>query len=76
MRVIAIRFINTIPSYSSALTKIESGSGVTKALAKLKGTKDIPGSITGDQSGLFNANSKAPEFKGITQWLDTTGAQF
>ncbi len=74
-KTIETKLLNSIPSYSSALTKIESGSGVAKALAKLKGTKEIPGSITGDQSGLFNANSTAPEFKGITQWLNATGAQ-
>jgi thiol-disulfide isomerase/thioredoxin len=67
--------IGEIMLASSALVKIESSSGVTTALAKLKGTKEIPGSVTGDQSGLFNANSKAPEFKGITQWLNTNGAQ-
>ena len=72
-KTIETKLLNAIPSYSSALTKIESGSGVTKALTKLKGSKEVPSSITGDQSGLFNANSKAPELKGISQWLNTAG---
>ena len=72
-KTIEAKLLNAIPSYSNALTKIESGSGVTKALAKLKGTKVIPSTVTGDQSGLFNANEKAPELKGITQWLNPTG---
>jgi cytochrome c biogenesis protein CcdA/thiol-disulfide isomerase/thioredoxin len=72
-KTIEAKLLNAIPSYSSALTKIESGSGVTKALTKLKGSKEVPSTITGDQSGLFNANSKAPEFKGISQWLNTAG---
>ena len=74
-KTLEARLLNAIPSYSNALTKIESGSGVTKALTKLKGSKEIPATITGNQDGLFNANSKAPELKGIAQWLNTSGPQ-
>jgi thiol-disulfide isomerase/thioredoxin len=70
-KTLEARLLNAIPSYSNALTKIESGSGVTKALTKLKGSKEVPQTITGNQSGLFNANSKAPELKGIARWLNT-----
>jgi cytochrome c biogenesis protein CcdA/thiol-disulfide isomerase/thioredoxin len=74
-KTIEAKLLNAIPSYSSALTKIESGSGVTKALAKLKGTKVVPSSVTGDQSGLFNANTSAPELTGITDWLNSAGPE-
>jgi cytochrome c biogenesis protein CcdA/thiol-disulfide isomerase/thioredoxin len=74
-KTIEAKLLNAIPSYSNALTKIESGSGVTKALSKLKGTKSIPSSISGNQSGLFNANQTAPEIRGITKWLNTSGPQ-
>ncbi len=74
-KTIEVKLLNAIPSYSNALTKIESGSGVTKALAKLKGSKVIPSTITGDQSGLFNAGFKAPEITGISKWLNTPGPQ-
>ncbi len=74
-KTIEAKLLNAVPSYSNALTKIESGSGVTKALAKLKGTKVVPSTVTGDQSGLFNANSKAAELTGITKWLNTSGPE-
>ena len=70
-KTLEARLLNAIPSYSNALTKIESGAGVTKALTKLKGSKEVPSTITGDQSGLINANYKAPELKGISKWLNT-----
>lgn len=74
-KTLEAKLLNAIPSYSNALTKIESGSGVTKALTKLKGTKEVPSTITGNQSSLFNANSKAPELKGIVKWLNTAAPQ-
>jgi cytochrome c biogenesis protein CcdA/thiol-disulfide isomerase/thioredoxin len=74
-KTIEAKLLNAVPSYSNALTKIESGAGVTKALANLKGTKVVPSTVTGDQSGLFNANSKAAELTGITQWLNTSGPE-
>lgn len=74
-KTIEAKLLNAIPSYSNALTKIESGSGVSKALAKLKGSKVIPSSVSGDQSGLFNASGKAPEFTGISQWLNGAGPE-
>ena len=70
-KTIEAKLLNAIPSYSNALTKIESGSGVTKALAKLKGTKVIPSGANVDSSGLFNANQTAPEIRGISKWLNT-----
>lgn len=70
-KTLEANLLNAIPSYSNALTKIESTSSVSKQLAKLKGTKVVPSSVTGDQSGLFNASGTAAEFKGISQWLNT-----
>jgi cytochrome c biogenesis protein CcdA/thiol-disulfide isomerase/thioredoxin len=74
-KTIEAKLLNAIPSYSNALTKIESGSGVTKALSKLKGTKSVPTTVSGNQSGLFNANEMAPEIRGIEKWLNTSGPQ-
>jgi thiol-disulfide isomerase/thioredoxin len=72
---IEAKLLNAIPSYSNALTKIESGSGVTKALAKLKGTKVVPSGANVDSSGLFNANQTAPEIRGISKWLNTASPE-
>ena len=74
-KTIEAKLLNAIPSYSNALTKIESGSGVTKALAKLKGTKVVPSTTSGNQNNLFNANSTAPEIRGISKWLNASGPQ-
>ena len=70
-KTLEAKLLNAIPSYSNALTKIESGAGVTKALAKLKGTKLIPSTANGDQNSLFNANYPAAELTGINKWLNT-----
>jgi len=74
-KTIEAKLLNAIPSYSNALTKIESGSGVSKALAKLKGTKVIPSGANTDTSGLFNANQSAPEIRGISKWLNSAGPE-
>ena len=74
-KTIEAKLLNAIPSYSNALTKIESGSGVTKALSKLKGSKSVPTTVSGNQPGLFNANETAPEIRGIEKWLNTSGPQ-
>ena len=74
-KTIEAKLLNAIPSYSNALTKIESGGSVTKALASLKGTKSVPSSANVDQGNLFNANAAAPEIRGIEKWLNTSGPQ-
>jgi thiol-disulfide isomerase/thioredoxin len=45
---------------------------VTKALSKLKGSKVVTPQNTVSQLDLFNENSKAPEIRGITKWLNTS----
>ena len=72
-KTIEAKLLNAIPSYSNALTKIESGGSVTKALASLKGTKSVPSSANVDQGNLFNANAAAPEIRGISKWLNSSG---
>ena len=74
-KTIEAKLLNAIPSYSNALTKIESGGSVTKALASLKGTKVVPSTANTGDRNLFNANSPAPELKGISKWLNTAGPE-
>jgi len=74
-KTIEAKLLNAVPSYSNALTKIESTNGVKKALAKLNGSKIIPSNIQAGQSGLFNQNYQAPEISGITKWLNTSGPE-
>ena len=68
-KTLEAKLLNAIPSYSSALTKIESGSGVTKALNSLKGKSNgVLGSR--NTSGLFNTNTPAADFTAGTKWLN------
>ena len=68
-KTLEAKLLNAIPSYSSALTKIESGSGVTKALNSLKGKSNgVLGSR--NTSGLFNTNTPAADFSAGTKWLN------
>ncbi len=55
--------------YGANLTQLENNSAVTNQLSTLKNQQAT--SNTGDTSGLFNTNSPAPDFVGITKWLNT-----
>jgi cytochrome c biogenesis protein CcdA/thiol-disulfide isomerase/thioredoxin len=55
--------------YGADLTQLENNSTVTNQLNTLKGTK--PNGITGNSTDLFNTNTTAPDFVGITKWLNT-----
>ncbi len=69
-KVIQLKLLDAFPSYSSALTSFEKNSEVKQQLDVLKGKKTAP-TDTVDTSGLFNENKPAPEFIGITKWLNT-----
>ncbi len=59
-KVLQVQLLNIFPSYSSFINKIESNDAVTKQLSQLK------------NKPLISVNaSKAPEFTGITKWLNT-----
>jgi len=59
-------YIATTP-YGADLTNLENNSAVTKQLDLLKGISNTTGQYA---SGLFNADTPAPEFTGINQWLN------
>ena len=70
-KTLEANLLNAIPSYSSALTKIEGTKSVTKALDKLKGrASNNPGYQ--DNSSLFSTRTPAPGFAGGTDWLNPT----
>ena len=74
-KTLEVKLLNAIPSYSSALTKIETTKGVTKALDKLKSRSsanlNAPGQTSSaDQNSFFNTNSPAADFTGGTDWLN------
>ncbi len=58
------RLLNSFPSFSDFQTKLESNNQVTNGLNQIK---------NGDNSdvSLLNTNAPAPDFTGITNWLNT-----
>jgi cytochrome c biogenesis protein CcdA/thiol-disulfide isomerase/thioredoxin len=69
-KVIQVKLLDLIPGYSSALTSFEKNNVVKEQLDVLKGKKANLQSST-DTNGLFNENTPAPDFIGITKWLNT-----
>lgn len=67
-KVIQLKLLDAFPSYSSALTSFEKNDDVKKQLDTLKGKQSTNSSV--DTTGLFNEKKPAPEFVGITKWLN------
>lgn len=66
-KVLQVKFLQAFPQLGQSINGFENSSVVTQGLNKLTG-KNF--STTTDTSGLFNVNYPAPEFTGITQWLN------
>ena len=65
-RVLQAKLLDVFPSYSNFLNKLESNDAVTKQLDSLR---KVPGSA---QTMVTDATrQQAPEFTGITKWLNT-----
>ena len=69
-KTIEAKLLNAIPSYSNALSKLESTKSVTDQLKILKGQSTKSNTLTSKASDLFNASDPAPEFTGLTKWLN------
>lgn len=67
-KLLQLRLLEAFPTAGRGLNSFESSSEVRKQLDALKGklSTDLP--ATG---GLLNTNYPAPEFTGITKWLNT-----
>lgn len=65
-KILAARLLDLFPSYTKYLTAFESQSGIQQ----LK-DGNLPSLSIPNESSLFNANSPAPEFVGITKWLNS-----
>ncbi len=66
-KIIQAKLLETFPQFDQALTTFESNSAITEQLNKLKGQTST---IAINDSDLFNTNTPAPEFTGITKWLN------
>lgn len=63
-----IGLLDRFPALGTAVNGFENNSAVTGQLNALKGTTS---STIPDTTGLWNAHTKAPDFVGITHWLNT-----
>ncbi len=66
-QILQLELINEFPILGSVVNGFESSQVVTDQLNKLKGIQTTSSNTT----GLFNANTPAPEFIGIDKWLNT-----
>src|SRR5260221_10871623 len=67
-KTLQLQLLNTFPQLGTAVNGFEQSAIVKQQLDNLKGKKTT-NSI--DTTGLFNANIPAPDFVGISKWLNT-----
>ncbi len=72
-KTLQVQLLNTFPSYGKFLTNLENNEAVTKQLNSLKGNENSqsnnPIQIVGE------SGDPAPEFTGITKWINTDNKQ-
>lgn len=68
-KYVQLQLLNAFPQLNSSLSSFENNPAITKQLQILKGQQ--PQAVSLDTSGLFNQNTPAPDFVGITKWLNT-----
>lgn len=68
-KVLELKLLNAFPVLSQSLNGFETSQQVQQELNTLKG-KNVGQQVI-DNSGLFNTNYPAPEFSGVTKWLNT-----
>jgi thiol-disulfide isomerase/thioredoxin len=67
-QTLQLTLLNNFPVLGTAVNGFENSSLVTNQLNILKGQSPIP---VQESTGLFNADIPAPDFTGITNWLNT-----
>jgi cytochrome c biogenesis protein CcdA/thiol-disulfide isomerase/thioredoxin len=77
-RVLQAKLLDAVPAYSKFIVDLESNDTVQKQLENITGGKDDDmvgkafNPMPGDKkSDLFNANTPAPNFIGITNWINS-----
>lgn len=79
-KLLQVKLLDSFPSYTQFLIGLESNPEVKKQLDILKGRKEDITSMVGkpfnpigtaEEKAILNANYQAPEFTGITKWLNT-----
>jgi cytochrome c biogenesis protein CcdA/thiol-disulfide isomerase/thioredoxin len=67
-QTLQLKLINNFPGLTRFVKNIEDNAAVTDELNKLTGQENL---IINSDDNLFNVNSKAPDFTGISKWLNT-----
>jgi cytochrome c biogenesis protein CcdA/thiol-disulfide isomerase/thioredoxin len=67
-KTLQLQLLNAFPQLGTAVNGFENSTLVKQQLDTLKGKKSTERT---DTSGLFNTNTPAPDFIGITKWLNT-----
>ncbi len=71
-KVLQVKLLDLFPSYTQALTHLESSDSIKKQLDLLKNSKVVQKPIQSlENKNLFNENYPGPEFVGVTKWLNT-----
>lgn len=65
-KAIQLKLLDLFPQFGQTLNSFEGNKAITTELNKLKNYQPT----TADEGGLFNQNYPAPEFIGITNWLN------
>ncbi len=66
-KTLQVKLLNAFPSYGQFLTDLESNDAVTKQLNSLKGSSQSNNAV----QVVSDQGEPAPEFVGITKWLNT-----
>lgn len=71
-KIIQLKILDLFPSYGNFFAKFETSGQVSEQLAVLKGKKEAGKTVKADVEGLPDLG-EAPDFAGITKWLNTPG---
>ncbi len=67
-KTLQLKLLDAFPAYGGFINQLESNDAVKKELDELKGRKST---AVIDTKAILNANMPAPEFTGLTKWLNT-----
>lgn len=79
-KLIQAKLLDALPSYASFLTSFENNDTIKKEIAAIKNPKNSSNdgllnlTSSTDETGLFNVTPQpAPDFAGVTNWLNLPG---
>lgn len=71
-KVLQTKLLNTFPAFSTSLNRLESAEAVKAGLNVLKKKGENSGTLMASLSDSLPKGGPAPEFAGITKWLNTS----